>query len=37
MLGVEIWNLDLTTGPRYFDIEIKNIHMANDKELNTSV
>lgn len=28
MLGVEVWHFDLNTGPRYFDVELRNSFMT---------
>ena len=37
MLGVEILNLDLTEGPRYFDVVLKNSYRSGVDELNSTV
>ena len=37
MLGVEILNLDLTEGPRYFDVVLINSYRSGVDELNSTV
>ena len=29
MMGVEVWHFDLNTGPRYFDVLMRNSYMVN--------
>lgn len=37
MMGVEVWHFDLTTGPRYFDVQLRNSFMVNGMPGNDSI
>ena len=37
MLGVEVWHFDLTSGPRYFDVVLRNSFMVNGVPGNESI